>query len=70
MSDVEDFRAAQAKEYGTYTATERIVIDGVLAFLPGDPVPAGHVNRQVVSKDQVEKAKTPAAPATDSAAKG
>ena len=33
----------QAREWGTYVATEQIYVDGGLAFNPGDAVPVGHV---------------------------
>lgn len=59
----EDYAALQAAEYGTYVATERITIDGVPAFNPGDPVPVGHVTRGVVDKSQVAKRDTKAAAA-------
>lgn len=39
----DDARQARAVEYGTYTASEAIHINGVLAFNAGDPVPVGHV---------------------------
>ena len=45
MSDVEDFAAAQVVEYGTYVATEVILVDGVRAYNPGDPVPVSNVER-------------------------
>lgn len=53
----EKLRDAQETEYGTYVAKERIVIDGALAFNVGDPVPASHVKRGVVTTSQVEKKK-------------
>lgn len=37
-------RKAQEEEYGQYVAAELILIDGVPAFAPGHPVPAGHVS--------------------------
>lgn len=54
---------AQAREYGEYVAIEQIQIDGVLAFNPGHPVPKSHVDRGVVSKDQVARRNTKAAEA-------
>lgn len=57
-SEVEDFLAAQTKEYGTYVATQVIYIDGVRAFNPGDPVPVGHVTREVVPEESVKKVHT------------
>lgn len=62
----DEYEEAQAKEYGQWVATERITIGGALAFLPGDPVPAGHVSRGVVSKDKVAKPNTKAAQAVTS----
>ena len=59
----EEYADAQAKEYGQYVAVERILIGNALAFKPGDPVPAGHVTRGVVSKDKVAKPHTKAAQA-------
>ena len=50
----EDHRATQVQVYGKYRATEQIKIDGALAFNPGDLVPASHITRGVVDKDQVE----------------
>lgn len=57
-STAEELRAAQAEEYGTYVAKERILIDGVLAFNVGDAVPVSHVTRRVVTASQVEKTAT------------
>lgn len=64
MSAAEDFAKAQAVEFGTYTATEVIYLDGVRAFNEGDPVPVGHVERKLVSTDQVKKVKASATTAT------
>lgn len=60
---LEEFEARRAKEWSKYVAVDRIVIGGALAFNPGDPVPAGHVDRDdaPVSKDQVKAAPKPAA---------
>lgn len=44
----------QRREYGTFRATQRINIGGALAFKQGDPVPASHVERGVVTEEQVE----------------
>ena len=52
---------AQAEEYGTYVAVNAIAIDGVRAFNPGDPVPKSHVERGLVSDDDVRLAEQPAA---------
>lgn len=65
---LEQHMAALAKEYGQYVATEPIHIDGVLAFTPGHQVPASHVERGVVSKEQVAKAGTKAADVAPAAA--
>jgi hypothetical protein len=54
---------AQAAEWGTYVATSAIHINGARAFNPGDPVPASHVERGVVSSDDVAKTNTKAAKA-------
>lgn len=59
----EDAEAARTAEYGVYVATEDIRIDGALAFRTGDPVPASHVDRGVVVKEQVAKSSTKAAQA-------
>lgn len=50
---LEEYRAAQEAEWNQYVATERIYIDGALAFLPGHRVPAGHVKNGLVAKSQV-----------------
>lgn len=56
----QELSEAQAKEYGTYVATEQILIGGALAFRKGDPVPKSHVDREVVESSQVAKATTKA----------
>ena len=60
MSDETDLEAqaeaaqkAAAVEWGTYTATHAIYIDGVRAFNPGDAVPVSHVSRGVVESELV-----------------
>lgn len=55
-----ELAAAQAKEYGTYVATETINIGGARAFNVGDPVPVSHVERGLVSQESVAKATTKA----------
>ena len=60
MSAVDDYREAQAAEWGQYVAAEPIFIGGARAFNAGDPVPAAHVNNGVVRESQV-KAVKPAA---------
>ena len=56
----EELRKAQEAEYGTYLAAKPIFIRGARAFNEGDPVPASHVQRGVVSEDDVVKASTKA----------
>lgn len=58
--EVDDFLAAQSKEYGTYVALEPINIGGARAFNKGDAVPVGHVERGVVTDEQVAKVTTKA----------
>jgi 2',3'-cyclic-nucleotide 2'-phosphodiesterase (5'-nucleotidase family) len=60
---IEEQRAAQSKEYGTYVAVTDIDLHGARAFNVGDPVPASHVERGVVSTSQVAKTTTKAAQA-------
>ena len=55
---VEQYQAEQAAEWGAYVAVERISINGARAFNVGDPVPASHVKRGVVSAEQVKKTAT------------
>lgn len=59
MTDA-DLAAAQAREYGTYVATEPIFIGGARAFNVGDAVPVGHVDDGIVPKTAVAKATTKA----------
>jgi hypothetical protein len=54
------FREVQGDEYGTYVAAQTIFIEGARAFNEGDPVPASHVDRGVVSEDQVKSITTKA----------
>lgn len=54
------FREAQAAEYGVYVAAHAIDIDGARAFNAGDAVPVSHVDRGVVSADDVKKTTTKA----------
>lgn len=56
----EEYRQAQAAEYGTYVAAHAIDILGARAFNEGDPVPVSHVERGVVSEDAVVKVSTKA----------
>ena len=66
----EDVRAAQIKEYGTYVAKDTIFIDGARAFNVGDAVPVSHVDRGVVSADEVVKVSTKAGQAVVENTKG
>jgi hypothetical protein len=63
VADAEAFRAKQEAEYGEYVAVEAVNIGGARAFNPGDPVPKGHVDSGVVTKDQVARRSTKAAQA-------
>jgi hypothetical protein len=60
VSPDEELRQAQSREYGTFVAARAIDIGGARAFNEGDPVPASHVERGVVSKDDVVKPNTKA----------
>lgn len=63
LSPDEKLREEQAREYGQYVANKAIDILGARAFNEGDPVPASHIERGVVSKNDVTKTKsTPTAP--------
>ncbi len=53
MTQLTDFEAAQAKEYGQYVAAETIFIGGARAFNAGDPVPASHIVSGAVAAEQV-----------------
>jgi hypothetical protein len=55
-----EYRDAQRAEYGTYVALVAIDIDGARAFNPGDAVPVSHVERGVVSTEEVAKVTTKA----------
>jgi hypothetical protein len=59
MATVDEFRDALVAEWGVYTAKGKIMIDGVLAFNQGDPVPVSHVTRGVVSRDDVTEVPLP-----------
>lgn len=60
---VAEQRSAIEREYGTWVALVAIDIDGGRAFNPGDPVPVSHVQRGVVSSEQVARSTTKAAAA-------
>lgn len=51
----EEQRAAQDAEYGTYVAIAPIAYNGVMAYLPGDPVPVSNVERHGYDDSQVAK---------------
>lgn len=55
-TDDQDLAERQRREYGQFVAKGPIRIGSALAFREGDPVPAGHIKRGVVSEDQVEPA--------------
>lgn len=57
------YTAEQVAEWSKWVAKEAIYDGTALAFNVGDPVPASHVERGVVRKDQVVGAKTKAAEA-------
>lgn len=59
-STVAELEAEQRKEYGTYVAVGPIFIDGARAFNRGHAVPVSHVERGVVSPEQVAKLSTKA----------
>lgn len=59
----EEYRKAQAAEWGTYVAVEAIDINGARAFNAGDPVPVSHVTGGVVAESSVAKTTTKAAAA-------
>lgn len=56
----EELRQQQEAEYGTYVATKPIDIGTARAFNVGDPVPTSHVDRGIVSEDDVAKTTTKA----------
>lgn len=56
----EELREAQAKEYSQYVALGPIDINGARAFNEGDPVPASHIERALVSTEQVARTSTKA----------
>lgn len=43
MSELEDFAAAQEKDWSQFVAVARIFHGNALAYNPGDPVPASNV---------------------------
>lgn len=56
----EEYRAAQVAEYSVYVANKPINVGNARAFNVGDPVPVSHVERGVVSEDDVVKQSTKA----------
>lgn len=67
---VEEYRAAQVQEYGTWVAIEPIDVKGARAFNVGNPVPVGHVESGVVPESSVARKTTKAAQAATSTEKG
>lgn len=65
---LEDYKAAQAAEYGTWVAAVPIDVDGVRAFNEGNPVPASHVKKYGYDKSDLVKKAEAAAKAASSAA--
>lgn len=61
----EDLRKSIEAEYGQWVATEKIYIDGALAFNVGHPVPVGHVKKFGFDKTGVVRS-TKSEPAKDS----
>ena len=43
-SEADLYREAQAREYGTYVATEQIYVGAALAYNVGDAVPVSNVD--------------------------
>ena len=49
--ELQDYLAAQIKEYSTYVATADIYVGNALAYRAGDPVPIGNVELHGYDKD-------------------
>lgn len=60
VTTAEELRDALRAEYGVYVAVTPIDINGARAFNEGDAVPVSHVERGVVTTDQVAKVTTKA----------
>lgn len=58
-------RAAQIDEYGTYEATEVVMVGSVAAFLPGHPVPKSTVEANPWLLDKVRRVAPPPQPGVD-----
>lgn len=58
---VDEYVAAQQKEWGQYVAIHPIDILGARAFNVGDPVPVSHVDGNIVPRDSVVGVNTKAA---------
>lgn len=58
---VEEYRKEQQRVWGAYVAVKPINIAGARAFNTGDPVPVSHVERGVVSREDVVGSNTKAA---------
>ena len=52
-------RAELVREWSQWVAAEPIDIGGARAFNPGDPVPATHVERDIVAPHQVRQTQPP-----------
>lgn len=61
MSELAEYDAAHAAEWGVYVASEVIYIAGARAFNVGDPVPKSHVANGVVPDESVARRNTKAA---------
>ena len=60
--EVKSFREKQAEEWGQFVAVQPITVNGVLAYLAGDPVPASNVERhKYLEQGLVAKAESKAA---------
>lgn len=58
---VEEYAAALEVEYGTYVATQPIVINGVRAYNAGNPVPVSNVDQYgYLEQGLVRRADEPA----------
>lgn len=53
MPDWEQRRAAQAKEYGTWIASQQIWVGNALAYDVGHPVPISNVQRHGYDTDEL-----------------
>lgn len=66
--EVEDFKAQQAIEYGSYVANGPIYHNGALAYVEGNPVPVSNVKQYHYLEQGLVReadAEAPAEPAAD-----